>query len=65
MKAHVTIEAIWEEGGWLVHIDRTNRNSGFVGAHGLEAALQKAIPVALENFKYRRDKAGEKLEGAL
>jgi hypothetical protein len=61
----VVIEARWEDDVWKVDIDKSNRNSGFACKDTLVAALNTAIPIAVENYKFRRDKAGEKLQGVI
>lgn len=59
----VTIEARWEDSVWKVDIDYANRNSGFACQDTLKDALEQAVEIALENYVFRRDRAGEKLEG--
>jgi hypothetical protein len=59
----VQINAFWREGVWQIEIDYHKKDSAFVVKDDLETALRAAAESAVENYIFRRDKAGEKLEG--
>jgi hypothetical protein len=63
--AQITIEARWEDSVWKVDIDKANRNSGFACKDTLVDALNQAVEIAVENYTFRRERAGEKLDGAV
>lgn len=63
MRPDVVIEAYWTNGAWKVDIDNRNRNSGFIYANNLADGLRQAVKTALRNYEFRRDKAGEVLDG--